>query len=70
MVMPVPSESLTWAIPDTKHYWKLTKHIFRYNHSSGRKSKGKGQVFGGAHTVNESKCVRIDDGFEVTDKVL
>ena len=32
---------------DTKHYWKLTKHIFRYGHING------GDSFNGAHTVNE-----------------
>ncbi|KAI0731073.1 carboxypeptidase S [Earliella scabrosa] len=33
---------------DTKHYWKLTKHIFRYGHING------GDSFNGAHTVNEA----------------
>ncbi|KAH9849891.1 carboxypeptidase S [Lenzites betulinus] len=38
---------------DTKHYWKLTKHIFRYNHMSGAYLNG-GDSFNGAHTVNEA----------------
>ncbi|KAJ8474417.1 hypothetical protein ONZ51_g7230 [Trametes cubensis] len=33
---------------DTKHYWKLTKHIFRYGHINSADS------FNGAHTVNEA----------------
>ncbi|EIW58397.1 carboxypeptidase S [Trametes versicolor FP-101664 SS1] len=33
---------------DTKHYWKLTKHIFRYGHINA------GDSFNGAHTVNEA----------------
>ncbi|KAI0327002.1 Zn-dependent exopeptidase [Cubamyces sp. BRFM 1775] len=33
---------------DTKHYWKLTKHIFRYGHINS------GDSFNGAHTVNEA----------------
>ncbi|KAL1696594.1 hypothetical protein GGG16DRAFT_43379 [Schizophyllum commune] len=50
----VVAPSISTGNTDTQYYWNLTKHIFRYNHSSGRKSRGKGQVFGGAHTVNES----------------
>ncbi|KAI0642377.1 carboxypeptidase S [Trametes meyenii] len=33
---------------DTKHYWKLTKHIFRYGH------RNAGDSYNGAHTVNEA----------------
>ncbi|PIL25219.1 hypothetical protein GSI_13108 [Ganoderma sinense ZZ0214-1] len=33
---------------DTKHYWKLTKHIFRYGHTN------HADTFNGAHTVNEA----------------
>ncbi|TFK92589.1 carboxypeptidase S [Polyporus arcularius HHB13444] len=32
----------------TKHYWKLTKHIFRYGHMNG------GDSYNGAHTINEA----------------
>lgn len=32
---------------DTKHYWKLTKHIFRYGHVNAA------DTFNGAHTINE-----------------
>ena len=66
----VVAPSISTGNTDTQYYWNLTKHIFRYNHSSGRKGKGKGQVFGGAHTVNESECIRIEQGFEDADKVL
>ncbi|EMD39017.1 hypothetical protein CERSUDRAFT_93058 [Gelatoporia subvermispora B] len=33
---------------DTKHYWKLTKHIFRYGHMN------RDDSYNGAHTVNEA----------------
>ncbi|KII87433.1 hypothetical protein PLICRDRAFT_177181 [Plicaturopsis crispa FD-325 SS-3] len=35
---------------DTRYYWKLTEHIFRYNHHNA----GKGDGTGGVHTVNEN----------------
>ncbi|KAG5724904.1 Carboxypeptidase S [Termitomyces sp. T112] len=36
---------------DTRYYWDLTKHIFRYNHhNSGKKTN---ILSGGVHTVNE-----------------
>ena len=40
---------------DTKHYWKLTKHIFRYGHTNDADS------FNGGHTVNEgTRLARYD----------
>ncbi|KAI5124212.1 hypothetical protein M0805_005062 [Coniferiporia weirii] len=33
---------------DTRHYWNLTKHIFRYGHL------GSSDSYNGAHTVNEA----------------
>ncbi|KAH7885806.1 hypothetical protein F5I97DRAFT_1808549 [Phlebopus sp. FC_14] len=33
---------------DTRHYWNLTKHIFRYGH------RGTADSYNGAHTVNEA----------------
>ncbi|KAH8116276.1 carboxypeptidase S [Phellopilus nigrolimitatus] len=39
---------------DTRYYWNLTKHIFRYNHNNMFKSDG---IPGGIHTVNESIAV-------------
>ncbi|KZT65806.1 carboxypeptidase S [Daedalea quercina L-15889] len=33
---------------DTRHYWKLSKHIFRYGHV------GREDHYNGAHTVNEA----------------
>jgi len=44
---------------DTKHYWALTKHIFRYNHYN----YGAGIALGGLHTVNES--IDIDSFLEM-----
>jgi len=35
---------------DTRFYWKLTEHIFRYKHYNSRNRQGSG----GVHTVNES----------------
>ncbi|GBE85034.1 Carboxypeptidase S [Sparassis crispa] len=33
---------------DTKHYWKLTRHIFRYGHMN------HADLYNGAHTINEA----------------
>ncbi|KAL5513065.1 hypothetical protein ACEPAH_3463 [Sanghuangporus vaninii] len=46
---------------DTRYYWNLTKHIFRYNHNHGIFSGGK--VQGGIHTVNEA--IVVDDFLEI-----
>lgn len=35
---------------DTKYYWNLTPHIFRYGHTGGA---GGGKLTSGVHTVNE-----------------
>ncbi|VDB87986.1 unnamed protein product [Peniophora sp. CBMAI 1063] len=40
---------------DTRHYWNLTDHIFRYNHWN----MGGEKQLAGAHTVNEH--MRVDD---------
>jgi Gly-Xaa carboxypeptidase len=37
---------------DTKYYWDLSKHIFRYNHHNQVKD-GLGNI----HTVNECMCL-------------
>ncbi|KAF8070006.1 hypothetical protein FPV67DRAFT_1578960 [Lyophyllum atratum] len=42
---------------DTRYYWHLSKHIFRYNHKNSGKNKNR---LSGVHTVNESIEV---DGF-------
>ncbi|OBZ66877.1 hypothetical protein A0H81_13183 [Grifola frondosa] len=42
---------------DTKHYWKLTKHIFRYGHMN------RDDQFNGAHTINEA--IRAEGFVEV-----
>lgn len=36
---------------DTRYYWNLTRHIFRYNHSN---AGNKANRLSGVHTVNES----------------
>ena len=36
---------------DTRHYWNLTKHIFRYGH------RGVADAYNGAHTINEGSRV-------------
>jgi Gly-Xaa carboxypeptidase len=42
---------------DTRHYWKLSKHIFRYDHTNAIDST----ALGGVHTVNEcTSCHDID----------
>jgi hypothetical protein len=37
---------------DTRYYWKLTEHIFRYGHMDGA---GGGSLSSGVHTVNEGE---------------
>ncbi|KAJ3552583.1 hypothetical protein NM688_g4078 [Phlebia brevispora] len=44
----VVAPSISLGNTDTKHYWDLTKHIFRYGHKGGYDS------YNGAHTVNEA----------------
>ncbi|OCH86953.1 carboxypeptidase S [Obba rivulosa] len=52
-----PGMSTGRYISHTKHYWKLTKHIFRYGHMN------HGDSYNGAHTVNEA--VRAEGFLEV-----
>ncbi|KIJ65156.1 hypothetical protein HYDPIDRAFT_39784 [Hydnomerulius pinastri MD-312] len=44
----VVSPGLSTGNTDTKHYWNLTKHIFRYGH------RGAADGYNGAHTINEA----------------
>ncbi|KAH7913034.1 hypothetical protein BJ138DRAFT_1146880 [Hygrophoropsis aurantiaca] len=44
----VVAPALSLGNTDTKHYWKLTKHIFRYGH------RGADDGYNGAHTINEA----------------
>ncbi|KIM82989.1 hypothetical protein PILCRDRAFT_447597 [Piloderma croceum F 1598] len=44
---------------DTRYYWDLTKHIFRYNHYNA----GNGTSLGKVHTVNES--INVDAFLEM-----
>lgn len=37
---------------DTRFYWKLTRHIFRYGHTDGAVG---GTLLPGVHTVNEGE---------------
>jgi len=46
----VVAPSIMSANTDTRYYWDLTRHIFRYNHYN----TGNGSTLGGIHTVNES----------------
>jgi len=45
--------SIMSANTDTRYYWDLTRHIFRYNHYNN----GNGSSMSGIHTVNESADV-------------
>lgn len=36
---------------DTRHYWGLTEHIFRYGH----RNQGKDSALAGMHTTNEGE---------------
>jgi len=42
------SPGMSTGNTDTRHYWNLTKHIFRYSHMNA------GDSYNGAHTVNEA----------------
>ncbi|KAJ7470810.1 hypothetical protein FB451DRAFT_322058 [Mycena latifolia] len=50
------------ANTDTRHYWGISRHIFRYGH---RNSAGRGpeEAKKGVHTVNES--IDADDFVEI-----
>ncbi|EIM86689.1 carboxypeptidase S [Stereum hirsutum FP-91666 SS1] len=56
----VVSPGIMTGNTDTRYYWKLTPHIFRYNH---RNSADEGKTFGGAHTTNES--IHVDAFLEI-----
>jgi Gly-Xaa carboxypeptidase len=43
--------TLTYA-SDTHYYWNLTRNIYRYGHL------GYTDLYNGAHTINEGKCLR------------
>ncbi len=63
------SERHTHGSPDTKYYWSLSEHIFRYNHKN---SFGSVNRLGGVHTVNESAssfsfCYRRANVFLLSD---
>ncbi|KAA1468874.1 carboxypeptidase S [Dentipellis sp. KUC8613] len=45
---------------DTRYYWDLTSHIFRYNHHNSGEG---GDLSNGVHTVNE--FIRVDDFVEM-----
>ncbi|EEB98096.1 hypothetical protein MPER_02456 [Moniliophthora perniciosa FA553] len=46
---------------DTRYYWKLTDHIFRYNHkNSGNETN---RLANGVHTVNEN--IELDAFLEI-----
>ncbi|GBE86580.1 Carboxypeptidase S [Sparassis crispa] len=54
-VMP----SLVSGNTDTRYYWPLTQHIFRYSHTNG----GNGTGLEGVHTINEA--IPIVDFLEI-----
>ncbi|KAJ3715986.1 carboxypeptidase S [Lentinula raphanica] len=47
----VVSPGMSTGNTDTKYYWNLTRHIFRYNHKNGAYG---GDIATGVHTVNEN----------------
>ncbi|KAF9016901.1 carboxypeptidase S [Hymenopellis radicata] len=47
---------------DTRYYWDLSSHIFRYNHH-GMSADSAGGLSGGIHTVNEN--INVDCFLEV-----
>ncbi|KAJ4480108.1 carboxypeptidase S [Lentinula aciculospora] len=47
----IVSPGMSTGNTDTKYYWNLTRHIFRYNHKNGAYG---GDIATGVHTVNEN----------------
>ncbi|KAF5392274.1 hypothetical protein D9757_001555 [Collybiopsis confluens] len=47
----VVSPGMPTGNTDTKYYWNLTRHIFRYNHKNSAYGSG---IASGIHTVNEN----------------
>ncbi|KAJ3990126.1 hypothetical protein F5890DRAFT_1399401 [Lentinula detonsa] len=47
----IVSPGMSTGNTDTKYYWNLTRHIFRYNHKNGAYG---GEIATGVHTVNEN----------------
>ena len=43
----------SWHGADTRYYWKLSRHIIRYNHKNA--GDGQASLPSGIHTVNERK---------------
>ncbi|KIK62590.1 hypothetical protein GYMLUDRAFT_164647 [Collybiopsis luxurians FD-317 M1] len=56
----VVSPGMSTGNTDTKYYWNLTRHIFRYNHKNGAYG---GDVATGIHTVNEN--IPLDHYLEI-----
>lgn len=54
MALRIGTSELTWRMTaaDTRWYWNLTKHIFRYSHNA---EEG---IYGEIHTINEGQLVR------------
>lgn len=50
--------------PDTKYYWNLTQHIYRYSHLNG--GKNDNPLSRGIHTVNECKHSLEDIPIQMT----
>lgn len=56
--MRIDCEQLSWlylTVPclDTRYYWNLSQHIFRYNHQNA--GNASDDVFNNIHTVDECK---------------
>jgi Gly-Xaa carboxypeptidase len=51
---------------DTKHCWKLSENIYRYNHQNGLGGRGMGNI----HTVDESKLAALRTILELTAEIL
>ncbi|KAF9070917.1 hypothetical protein BDP27DRAFT_1446637 [Rhodocollybia butyracea] len=56
----IVSPGMSTGNTDTKHYWNLTRHIFRYNHQN---SINGGDIASGVHTVNEN--IPLDHYLEI-----
>jgi len=57
----IVAPSLMSGNTDTRFYWKLSQHIFRYNHQKA--SGGMTNPLGGIHTINE--VLEVDSFLEM-----
>ncbi|KAG6374723.1 hypothetical protein JVT61DRAFT_4094 [Boletus reticuloceps] len=56
--LPMTAVVSPGLMTDTRYYWNLTKHIFRYGH------QGAADAYNGIHTINEGQRVPTCPGLD------